>query len=104
MPRPAVNKINVATIGWMLSFATKNPLKAPHNAEANSAATTPKASGAANASTDTFPPDNIWQQTAAATAITAPTLISCPPEAAVTNVMPPANITSSEARFTISTT
>ena len=72
--------------------------------DTRSAAATARSSGFWNAVMETSPPERIWQQTAADTAITAPTLISCPPEAAVTNVMPMARITSSEARLTTSTT
>ena len=45
----------------------------------------------------TSPPQRTLRTTLPATAIVAPTLISCPPEADVTSVMPMASIASSEA-------
>lgn len=36
IPRPAVNKIKVATIGWIFIFATKNPFHIPHNTDTTS--------------------------------------------------------------------
>lgn len=103
IPRPAVYRIKVATIGWMFSFATRKPLNTPHNADAASAANIATIIGAASELTDTSPPERIWQHTAAATAITAPTLMSCPPDAAVTSVIPTARITNSDARLITST-
>ena len=87
----------------MFSLATRNPLKAPHKADARRAARIASAIGAASLVTDTSPPERIWQHTAAATAMTAPTLMSCPPDAAVTSVMPTARITNSDARLITST-
>ena len=103
IPLPAVYRINVATIGWIPRFATRNPLNAPQRPATMIAAIMANAMEFISVSVDTCPPDNIWQHTEAATAITAPTLISCPPDAAVTKVIPIATITSSEARLTTST-
>ena len=87
----------------MFNLDTKKPLNAPHNAEAPRAASIASPIGAASSFTETSPPAKIRQQTAAETAITAPTLISCPPDAAVTRVIPMARITNSEARLITST-
>ena len=40
MERPAVNKISVAIIGWILNLETKIPLNAPHNIAATQATKT----------------------------------------------------------------
>ena len=33
MERPAVNRMSVATIGWILKYATRAPLNAPNRAD-----------------------------------------------------------------------
>ena len=40
IPLPAVNRIRVATMGCILSFATSKPLKPPHTTAAARAAST----------------------------------------------------------------
>ncbi len=94
--------IKVATIGWISSFATKRPLKHPISAPTTSAAINPRIRGLAYSVAARSPPVSTLQQTAALTAIIAPTEISVPAEADTTSVMPTARIASSDARLMIS--
>ena len=97
MERPAVNIIRVATMGWILKYATKVPLKAPKRAVTTMPTRTARNRGIWRVSAVTCPPQTIRRMTLPAMAIVAPTEISCPPEDAVTRVIPIARITSSEA-------
>ena len=94
--------IRVATIGWMFNFATRKPLKQPIAAPTMSAARKPRINGLAYAVAARSPPVKRLQQTAALTAMIAPTEISVPAEDDTTSVMPTARITSSDARLMIS--
>ena len=73
------------------------PLNAPKRAVATMPARTARNRGAWSVSAVTCPPQAIRRMTLPAMAMVAPTEISCPPEEAVTRVMPMARITSSEA-------
>ena len=92
--RPQVYRINVAIMGCILNIATRDPLNAP-----KIIATT----HAARKARTTVPPPiseadfSIFTNTLPAIAAAAPTLISCPPQAAVTRVIPIARIASSLA-------
>ena len=88
--RPAVNKISVATIGWILKYATNTPLNTPQSIAAIHPTKNATIIGAP------LEPLSIRSTTLPLTAIVAPTLISWPPEAAVTKVIPIARIASSE--------
>ena len=98
MDRPHVYRIRVAIIGCILKIATRLPLNDPkiiatmqENANASSTVPTEIDDPAFSTFTNTLP----------AIAAAAPTLISCPPQAAVTIVMPMARITSSLAPLMI---
>ena len=94
--RPAVNMMSVAIIGWILKIATSAPLNAPHSIPTRHATRKATMIGAFSVSGDGFDPQRIRSIAEPAIAIVAPTEISCPPEAAVTSVMPIARIASSE--------
>ena len=88
MPRPAVIKIMVATMGCTFSLATKKPFQAPHKA--------PTARAMATAAR-VFPPkpgrmriSTMEQASAPEMAMTEPTEMSVPPVAS-TMVMPMAS-------------
>ena len=94
--------MSVATIGWIFSLETRNPLKHPIKIPTASAARNPRSNGLANSVAALSPPDRMLQHTAALTAIMAPTEMSVPAEEDTTSVIPIARITSSEARLMIS--
>ena len=90
IPRPAVSRIMVATMGCTLSFATRKPFHAPQSAPTSRASTT---------ATPTLPPrparmrsSTIEQARAPEIAMTEPTEMSVPPVAR-TMVMPMARTT-----------
>ena len=93
--RPAVNSISVATIGCILKYATKIPLNAPKSIATTHAKRNATIIGALSILVlSSFL--RTLRITLPAIAIAAPTLISCPPEAAVTSVIPIARMASSE--------
>ena len=72
-------------------------MNAPRSIDTTTHARNATIIGAWSAAGLTSPPQRTLRTTLPATAIVAPTLISCPPEADVTSVMPMASIASSEA-------
>ena len=74
-------------------------MKEPQSNPTNIAAINAVIYGARYTSVETSPPARIKHATAPASAHTAPTEISVPPDEATTRVMPTASITSSLARF-----
>ena len=96
MERPAVKRIRVATMGCILKYATSVPLNAPKSIAAIAATIKPTIIGACKVSGRVSVPQSTLSSTLPLMAIAAPTLISCPREAAVTSVMPIASIASSE--------
>ena len=83
-------------MGWILKYATSTPLKAPNSIAATHATRNATIMGACRVSGLELVPHRTLKITLPAMAMVAPTLISCPPEAAVTSVMPMAKIASSE--------
>ena len=77
------------------------PLNAPRSIDTTTHARNATIIGAWSVAGLTSPPQRTLRTTLPATAIVAPTLISCPPEADVTSVMPIASIASSEALSSI---
>ena len=73
------------------------PLKAPKSMLTTMPMRTARIRGICMVSAVTWPPQTIRRITLPAMAMVAPTEMSCPPEEAVTRVMPMARITSSEA-------
>ena len=75
------------------------PLKAPQSMEARQPTAKARIREVSMVSARASVPHRSRSITEPATAMVAPTEISCPPEAAVTRVIPMARITSSEALF-----
>ena len=97
MLRPQVKRISVAIMGWILKNDTSEPLNAP-----KAMATAQQARNAPSTVRMVMsPPLRTFTKTLPAMAARAPTEISCPPEAAVTSVMPMERMTSSDAPLRI---
>ena len=93
----------MATMGWILSPATRKPLKAPHRQATRMPATTPSHRGMAYSLTLTLPkPASSTQHTPPASDITEPTEMSVPAEEETTSVMPRARMAASLPRLRMS--
>jgi len=82
-------------MGWILKMATSTPLKAPKSMATTQAMRNATIMGAWRVPSPPCP-TNTRRITEPAMATAAPTLMSCPPQAAVTRVMPMAKIATSE--------
>ena len=83
-------------MGWIRNTATNTPLKAPKSMATTKATRKATRMGACRVSGRVLLPQSTRSSTLPLMAMAAPTLISCPPLAAVTSVMPMARIASSE--------
>ena len=81
-------------MGWILKYATSTPLNAPKSIATTQAIRKATIMGACKVSGLELVPHSTRRITLPAIAMAAPTLISCPPDAAVTSVMPIARIAS----------
>ena len=94
MLRPQVKRIRVAIMGWMLKIETRLPLKAPNSMATRQHMTNPPSTVRGEMAPPLF---STLTNTLPAIAASAPTEMSCPPDAAVTSVMPMERMTSSDA-------
>ena len=101
MERPAVYIISVATMGCILKYATNVPLKAPKSIHTMQLTKKATIIGAWSCAGFGSLPHRTRSIALPPIAITAPTDISCPPDAAVTSVIPIASIASSEPESSI---
>ena len=99
MPRPAISRISVATMGWIFSLETRKPFHTPHRAQTSTAIRQAGSSGIL-AVPSPAPPIR-EQQMAPEMAMTEPWEMSMPP-VAMTKVMPMDKITRIEARLRMS--
>ena len=83
-------------MGCILNTATSTPLNAPKSIATTQAARKATIIGACRVSGRELLPQSTRRSTLPAIAVVAPTLMSCPPVAAVTSVIPIARIASSE--------
>ena len=74
--RPAVNRIKVATIGWILKIATSVPLNAPNNIATTQLIKNATIIGACNVSGLELVPQSTLRITLPLIAMAAPTLMS----------------------------
>ena len=91
MPRPAMNRISVATMGWMPNRDTSHPLNSPSSPATPIAATIARVTASAVLPTGTTCPRKIIGASTPEIAISDPTDRSIPP-VAITRFMPTATM------------